>query len=63
MKIRFFIQNPFNRSSVVHFLVRVNKCLENLTHVHVWHDNSGKGRFRGWYLDQIAVQDVMTGER
>ncbi|XP_077976290.1 polycystin family receptor for egg jelly-like isoform X1 [Styela clava] len=54
---------PFTRSSVNHFLLRVDKSLGNLTHVHIWHDNTGKGNFRGWYLDQVAVQDVVTGER
>ncbi|XP_078495959.1 uncharacterized protein LOC100175984 [Ciona intestinalis] len=56
-------QNPYTRSSVVHFLLREPKCLGPLTHLHIWHDNKGKGDMRSWYLDQVVVQDVRTGKR
>ena len=31
--------------------------------MRVWHDNKGKGKFQGWYLNHITVLDVQTKER
>ena len=56
-------QVPYTPSSVVHMLLREPKALGTLTHIHIWHDNKGKGENRSWYLDQIVVQEVRTGKR
>ncbi|XP_076819587.1 uncharacterized protein LOC143465242 isoform X4 [Clavelina lepadiformis] len=56
-------QVPYTPSSVVHVLLREPKALGTLTHIHIWHDNKGKGENRSWYLDQIVFQEVRTGKR
>jgi len=31
--------------------------------MRIWHDNCGKGKFGGWYLNFVVVRDVQTKER
>ena len=31
--------------------------------MRLWHDNSGKGKFAGWYLKFIIVRDLQTREK
>jgi len=31
--------------------------------MRIWHDNSGKGKFGGWYLNFVVVRDVQTKQR
>ena len=37
--------------------------LGNLSYLHIWHDNSGKGRCGSWYLKQLIVNDLQTKEK
>ena len=34
-----------------------------LQYMRLWHDNSGKGKFAGWYLKFIIVRDLQTREK
>jgi polycystin 1L2 len=34
-----------------------------LNHLHVWHDNSGKGSSSSWFLKYIIVRDLQTMEK
>lgn len=34
-----------------------------LNYLHVWHDNSGKGKFASWYLRNVVVRDVQTDQK
>ena len=34
-----------------------------MNYMRVWHDNSGKGKFQGWYLNHIMIHDIQTKER
>ena len=29
----------------------------------IWHDNSGKGKFQGWYCRSMMVHDLQTKEK
>ena len=49
--------------SINNYILAVDKCLGPLTFLRIWHDNSGKGSKKGWFLDQVEVTDVQTGER
>lgn len=31
--------------------------------MRLWHDNSGKGKFGGWYVNYVVVRDVQTKQR
>jgi len=31
--------------------------------LRLWHDNSGKGKFGGWYVNYVVVRDVQTKQR
>lgn len=41
----------------------MENCLGPLTYLRIWHDNSGKGKHKSWYLDQVQVTDLQTGDR
>ena len=41
----------------------VPSTLGPLSYIRVWHDNSGKGKFRSWFLSYIVVRDIQTNER
>ena len=34
--------------------------LGNLSHIKIWHDNTGIGNYASWYLSAIIVRDVQT---
>ena len=44
-------------------MLSVESCLGPLTYLRIWHDNSGKGKNKGWYLDQVQITDLQTGDR
>ncbi|KAK3089119.1 hypothetical protein FSP39_001015, partial [Pinctada imbricata] len=51
------------RGAVDGFLMAVSKPLGQLTYLHLWHDNSGKGKFASWYMRSIVVRDVQTNDK
>ncbi|XP_064637018.1 polycystin-1-like protein 2 [Lineus longissimus] len=53
----------FLRGSVMNFILSVENCLGPLTFLRIWHDNQGKGKTRSWYLNQIQVTDLQTGDK
>ena len=44
-------------------MVVLSRPLGALNYARIWHDNSGKGKFSGWYLNYMAVQDLQTKEK
>ena len=38
--------------------MQTDKCLGPLKKIKVWHDNSGKGESKGWFCEQINIEDV-----
>ncbi|CAH1794853.1 unnamed protein product [Owenia fusiformis] len=55
-------EKKFLRGSINNFLMSVPGPLGPLSYLRIWHDNSGKGKFTGWYLNRIIVKDLQTGE-
>lgn len=47
----------------MNYILSVEEKLGPLTFCRVWHDNTGESAYRSWYLDQIEVSDLQTGER
>ncbi|XP_022236079.1 polycystic kidney disease protein 1-like 2 [Limulus polyphemus] len=41
----------------------VPRSLGRLNYMRIWHDNSGKGKFRSWFLSFIVIRDVQTGQK
>jgi hypothetical protein len=41
----------------------VEEPLGPLTHLRIWHDNSGKGSSKSWYLNVVNVHDLQSNER
>lgn len=41
----------------------VEEPLGPLTHLRIWHDNSGKGSAKSWYLNVVNVHDLQSNER
>ncbi|XP_035672195.1 polycystic kidney disease protein 1-like 2 [Branchiostoma floridae] len=48
----------FSRGHINSFLLTTPQPLGSLTHLHIWHDNSGKGSSAGWFLDNVVVKDL-----
>ncbi|XP_078594329.1 polycystin-1-like protein 2 [Branchiostoma floridae x Branchiostoma japonicum] len=53
----------FKRGSISSFLLSTSAELGDLTHLHVWHDNSGAGGDSSWFLDKIVVGDLQSDKR
>ncbi|XP_062611722.1 uncharacterized protein LOC134273545 [Saccostrea cucullata] len=53
----------FQTGSLRTFLMGTKFCLGDLTYFRVWHDNSGIGNEKSWYLDKILVDDLQNGKR
>ena len=41
----------------------VEEPLGPLTHLRIWHDNSGKGSSKSWYLNVVGVHDLQSNEK
>ncbi|RWS31890.1 polycystic kidney disease protein 1-like protein 2-like protein [Leptotrombidium deliense] len=53
----------FRRGAQDSFVMAVPRRLGRLNYCRIWHDNSGKGKFRSWFLSFITVRDVQTAEK
>ena len=47
----------------MNYILSVEEKLGPLSFCRIWHDNSGEGKHRSWFLDQIEMSDLQTGER
>ena len=62
MSLITLLQNH-EKGSIMNYILSVESKLGSLTFLRVWHDNSGFSKDRSWFLDQIEVTDLQTGER
>lgn len=53
----------FTRGGKDVFVLSTARRLGSLNFLRIWHDNSGKGSSRSWFLSYIVVKDVQTKER
>lgn len=53
----------FRKGATDTFVLAVPRKLGRLNYCRIWHDNSGEGKFRSWFLSFIVVRDVQTGEK
>lgn len=51
------------RGSIMNYVMSVESSLGSLAFMRIWHDNSGKGKQQSWYLDQVQITDLQTGEK
>ena len=49
------------RANVDKFVMSTNRCLGQLTHLRIWHDNSGKCSDASWFLDKVLITDLQSG--
>lgn len=57
------VRKVFRRGAQDIFVMAVPRKLGRLTYLRIWHDNSGSGKKRSWFLNFIVVRDVQTGEK
>lgn len=57
------LSQHLGRGTIFNYILSVEGALGGLTFMRIWHDNSGKGKNKSWYLDQIQVTDLQTGEK
>lgn len=53
----------FRKGGEDRFVMAVPRKLGKLTYLRIWHDNSGKGAMRSWFLSFVVVKDVQTKEQ
>jgi hypothetical protein len=53
----------FRKGAMDPFVLAVPRRLGRLNYCRIWHDNTGEGKFRSWFLSFIIVKDVQTGEK
>lgn len=58
----FYFQQTCSRGSINNFVLSTSEWLGPLTFIRIWHDNSGEGKFQGWYLSKVIVTDLQTSE-
>ena len=57
----FFQEHP--SGSIYNYVLSVEQTLGPLTYLRVWHDNTGSGKKRSWFLGQVQINDLQTGEK
>ena len=45
------------------FLMTTHNSVGLLTHLRIWHDNSGKRDMASWYLSKIIITDLQSKYR
>ncbi|GIY29651.1 polycystic kidney disease protein 1-like 2 [Caerostris darwini] len=53
----------FRRNAADTFVMATPRPLGRLNYLRIWHDNSGKGKFKSWLLNFVIIRDVQTGAR
>ncbi|XP_060073664.1 uncharacterized protein LOC132553437 [Ylistrum balloti] len=53
----------FETSSVRKFFMGTPEPLGDLTYLRIWHDSSGRGDNKSWYLHKVTVDDPQIGQR
>ncbi|CAF3978323.1 unnamed protein product [Rotaria sp. Silwood2] len=51
------------RGFVDSFIIAVPSSLGALQYMHIWHDNSGRGRSASWFLKYVIVRNLKTMEK
>lgn len=59
----FFLYQGFPAGSLRKFLMGTKHPLGDLNYFRVWHDNSGTGSERSWFLHKVLLDDLQTGTR
>jgi hypothetical protein len=57
------MKKGFKAGSVINFIMSVEEPLGPLTHLRIWHDNSGTGKSRSWYLNTVCIIDLQNKEK
>jgi len=55
-----FDDQELTTGSIMNFIMSTEGCLGPLTFLRIWHDNSGHGKLKGWFLDQIQAQGLAS---
>ena len=53
-------RKTFTSGSIESFLINTPKSVGDLTHLRLWHDNSGSDP--AWFVRDIAIQDLQTDQ-
>jgi polycystin 1L2 len=56
-------RKAFKSGSICNFICGVEEPLGPLTYLRIWHDNSGNGKHKSWYLNVVDIVDLQTDEK
>ena len=51
------------QSLVITYDTCITRPLGPIQFARIWHDNSGKGKFQGWYCRHLVVHDLQTKDK
>ena len=63
LSLKYVLVQELQTGSIMNFIMSTEGCLGPLTFLRIWHDNTGHGKLKSWFLDQIQVTDLQTGEK
>ena len=63
LSLKYVLVQELQTGSIMKFIMSTEGCLGPLTFLRIWHDNTGHGKLKSWFLDQIQVTDLQTGEK
>lgn len=50
-------------ASINRYFMGTKEPLGDLRYLRIWHDNTGKGAYKSWYLNRVIVDDLQERDR
>lgn len=50
-------------ASINRYFMGTKEPLGDLRYLRIWHDNTGKGAYKNWYLNRVIVDDLQERDR
>lgn len=50
-------------ASINRYFMGTKEPLGDLRYLRIWHDNTGKGVYKSWYLNRVIVDDLQERDR
>ena len=57
-----YMFQELEKASINNYILSTEGSMGPLAFLRIWHDNTGNGKKRSWFLDQVQVKDLQTGE-
>lgn len=58
-----YVLKGFDTGSVRRFILGSPFSYGNLDYLRIWHDNSGPGAMKSWFLNKVIIDDLQNKTR